>query len=186
MQKILVIGSPGSGKSTFSRALSALTGISLCYLDLLWHLPDRTTVSEEEFDRRLSDVLKGERWIIDGNYLRTLEVRLQSCDTVFLLDYPVEICLAGVRQRIGRKREDMPWVEQSFDPEFRQWILDFPHAQLPGIRTLLLQYAPGRQITVFRSRAECTEWLERFGDRENCRNRKIQEDNIWMKNAMRC
>lgn len=88
MQKIIIIGSPGSGKSTFSRKLRDVTGLPLFYLDMLWHLPDRTNVSREEFDRRLSEILSGEKWIIDGNYQRTLELRLRECDTVFLFDLP--------------------------------------------------------------------------------------------------
>ena len=90
MEKILVIGSPGAGKSTFARKLRDETGISLYYLDLLWHRPDRTNAAREEFDARLAQILEKDRWIIDGNYLRTLETRMRACDTVFLLDYPME------------------------------------------------------------------------------------------------
>ena len=58
MKKVLVIGSPGSGKSTFSRRLRELTGLPLFYLDLLWHKPDKTTYSREEFDRKLGELLE--------------------------------------------------------------------------------------------------------------------------------
>lgn len=120
MKRAIVIGSPGAGKSTFSRRLRDLTGLPLYYLDMLWHRPDRTTVSKEEFDRRLERLLREETWILDGNYQRTLEVRLRACDTVFLLDLPLEVCLSSVEGRVGQAREDMPWVEEEFDPEFRQ------------------------------------------------------------------
>ena len=82
MKKILVIGSPGSGKSTFSRRLREITGLPLFYLDLLWHKPDKTTYSREEFDRKLGELLEREAWILDGNYARTLPLRLAACDTV--------------------------------------------------------------------------------------------------------
>ena len=131
MERILVIGSPGAGKSTFSRRLREETGLPLYYLDMLWHRPDRTTVEMEVFDRELGKILEKDRWIIDGNYIRTLEMRLKACDTVFFLDYPLEVCLEGVRSRIGKPREDMPWVEQEFDGEFRQWIDGF----FPGSET---------------------------------------------------
>lgn len=103
MLKILVIGSPGAGKSTFARKLRNVTGLPLYYLDMLWHNPNRTNISREEFDARLSEIVKMEEWIIDGNYQRTLEMRLRECDTVFLLDYPLEICLLGAESRIGKK-----------------------------------------------------------------------------------
>lgn len=163
MKRILVIGCPGAGKSTFARALRDRTGLPLWYLDQIWHRPDRTNVSREEFDAWLGELIRGPEWIIDGNYLRTLEVRLQTADTVFLLDYPTEVCLEGAQSRIGTRREDLPWVEEEFDPEFRQWIEDFSRDQLPEINRLLEQYRDGREIHRFRSREEAAAWLRDFG-----------------------
>lgn len=159
MLKIIVIGCPGSGKSTFARKLNDVTGIPLYYLDMLWHKPNRTNISQEEFDIRLNDILKKDSWIIDGNYLRTLELRLRECDKVFLMDFPLEICLLGVESRIGIKREDMPWVEIEFDEEFKQWIIDFSKNQLPEIYKLLDKYK-NRDITVFKSRKEADDYLK--------------------------
>lgn len=158
--KILVIGSPGAGKSTFARKLRDMTGLPLYYLDMLWHKPDRTNVSQEAFDERLREILAGDQWIIDGNYNRTLEMRLKECDTVFLLDYPLDVCLAGAKSRIGRSREDMPWIETEFDEEFRQWILDFSKDQLPQIYKLLDKYREEIDITVFKSREEAERCLK--------------------------
>ena len=104
------------------------------------------------------------KWIIDGNYGRTLETRLQSCDTVFLLDLPVAECLAAAESRIGRPREDMPWVETEFDEEFRQWILDFPRKELPAVYELLDRYRNEKEIYRFRSRDDIGNYLEKtFG-----------------------
>ncbi len=161
MEKILVIGSPGAGKSTFARKMRDETGIPLYYLDLLWHRPDRTNVAREEFDTRLAQILEKDRWIIDGNYLRTLKMRMRACDTVFLLDYPMEVCLAGAEERIGKKREDLPWIETEFDEEFRQWILDFPKEQLPVIYEMTEQYRNEKKIIVFRSREEAEDFLNK-------------------------
>lgn len=160
MEKVIVIGCPGAGKSTFARRLREKTGLPLYYLDMLWHKPDRTNVSAEEFDVCLQKILEQENWIVDGNYLRTLEMRLQACDSVFLLNYPLEVCLEGARARIGTVREDMPWQETELDEEFRQWILDFPRDQLPVIRKLLEKYADERNIVIFQSRQEAELYLE--------------------------
>ena len=157
-----IIGSPGAGKSTFARKLREKTGIPLCYLDMLFHKPDKTTVSREEFDARLREVTDREEWIIDGNYRRTLPLRFERCTDVFFFDLPVEECLAGAASRVGQAREDMPWVEAGFDPEFRQYIVDFPKDQLPGIYDLIARYETSRRITIFRSREEADAWLSRL------------------------
>ena len=139
---------PGAGKSTFARRLRDKTGIPLYYLDMLWHKPDKTNITREEFDAGLNGIMKNEAWIIDGNYLRTLEVRLQNFDTVFFLDYPLELCLEGARARTGKERED-----------FRQWILDFLRDQLPEIYELLEKYRDGKEIIVFRTREEADAYM---------------------------
>lgn len=160
MKRIIVIGSPGAGKSTFARKLREKTGLPLYYLDMIFHRPDRTTVTREEFDQRIRDILQTDNWIIDGNYQRTLPLRFEACTDVFFLDFPLDQCLEGAEARIGTAREDMPWVEQEFDPEFRQYILDFPKDQLPRIYELIEQYRDSRQITVFQSRDEVDKWLK--------------------------
>ena len=159
MERAIVIGNSGAGKSTFARALRDITGLPLHYLDRLWHRPDKTTVTREEFDLRLGELLAGERWIIDGNYRRTLEPRLAACDTVFFLDYPLEVCLAGVEARRGTVREDMPWMETEFDEEFKQWIVDFPKKQLPQIYEMLENDRENKMIYIFKSREEADAYL---------------------------
>ena len=160
MLKVIIIGSPGAGKSTFARKLGEITNLPLYYLDMLWHKPDRTNISVEEFDLGLSEILKNDSWIIDGNYQRTLEIRLEECDTVFLLDYPLEVCLLGAKSRIGKKREDLPWIESEFDEEFRQWIMDFSKDQLPQIYELLEKYQKDKNVIIFKSRKEADDYLE--------------------------
>ena len=158
-QKIIVIGSPGAGKSTFVRKLRDLTGLPLFYLDMLWHKPDRTNVSREEFDEKLQEILMQEQWIIDGNYQRTLEMRLKACDTVFFLDFPLDVCLAGAQARIGKAREEMPWIENEFDEEFRQDILEFPKVKLPKIYEMLERYRENKKIVIFKSREEVDAFI---------------------------
>ena len=166
MKRVMVIGCPGAGKSTFSRKLQEKTGLPLYYLDMIWHRPDRANVSREEFDERLGEIIRRDQWILDGNYLRTMKVRLEASDTVFLLDYPLEVCLEGAVSRIGKRREDLPWVETELDPEFRQWILDFQKDQMPEIRRLLEQYGVGREVNVFCSREEGEMYLRQWKAKE--------------------
>lgn len=159
MKKIIIIGCPGAGKSTFARALSAKTGIPLFYLDMIWHKADKTNISREEFDQRLGRIMTGESWIIDGNYQRTMEWRINECDTVFLLDFPKEICLEGAEKRVGKAREDMPWVEETLDEDFKVFIETFHEKVLVKIYHLLNLYKD-KNIIVFKSREDINHYIE--------------------------
>lgn len=160
MKKVLVIGCSGAGKSTFARKLSEKTGLPLYYLDMIWHKADRTTVSTGEFDTALSEIMNHDRWILDGNYLRTLPMRLEKADTVFFFDLPLDVCLSGAIERLGKERVDMPWKDDVLDEEFRQWITDFPETQLPIINLLLETY--GGNVVRFLSRQEADEYISRL------------------------
>ena len=159
MNKAIIIGCPGSGKSTFSRALHEKTKLPLYHLDMLYWNSDRTTVSKEVFRERLQNVLVLDKWIIDGNYGSTIEMRLKECDTVFFLDYPLEVCIDGVRQRKGTVRTDMPWVETEDDEEFLQFIRDFEAQSKPKIIELLSKYTD-KNIVIFKSREDADRYLE--------------------------
>lgn len=159
IKKAIVIGCPGSGKSTFSKKLSKITGLPLYHLDMIWHKEDKTNVSREEFDTSLKNIMARSEWIIDGNYARTLEVRIKECDTVFFLDIPTEICLKNVENRIGTPRDDMPWTEEYFDEEFKKWIIDFPTRELTKIYSLLEHYKYTKNIVIFKSLEEIDAYI---------------------------
>lgn len=159
MNKVIVIGCPGSGKSTFSRALQNLTGLPLYHLDLLYWNSDRTTVSKEVFRERLQNVLMFDNWIIDGNYGSTMEMRMEECDTVFFLDYPLEVCINGVRERKGKTRSDMPWIEKEDDEEFLEFIKNYNTQSRPKVFELLEKYKE-KNIVIFKNREEADDYIK--------------------------
>lgn len=162
MQKVIIIGCPGSGKSTFARALHQITRLPLIHLDLLFWNADGTTVPREVFLRRLDEALQGERWIIDGNYHNTMELRLTACDTVIFLDYPVEICLTGAIERRGKPRPDLPWIEPvgtQDEAEFLDYIRNYETERRPKVIELMEQH-PEKHLIRFTSRAQADTFLQ--------------------------
>lgn len=159
MKKVIIIGCPGSGKTTFAEKLNKCTGIQLFYLDAIWHKPDRTHISRDEYDEILEEIFKLGEWIIDGNYSRTIEKRIEKCDTVFLFDLPTDVCLQGATERLGKARYDVPWVDTELDPNFKKEIEDFPNSVLSAIYELLEKYHE-KNIIIFKSREEADEYLE--------------------------
>ena len=161
--KIIVIGCPGSGKSTFSQRLNDVLNIPLFHLDMLYHNPDCTHISKEELEEKLKKIFKeNHEWIIDGNYQRTLEMRMKECDTIFLLDYPIEVCLAGAESRVGKKRDDLPWVEEKLDDEFKQVILNFSKEKLLQIYDLIEKYKVDKKVVIFKSRETANKYLSKL------------------------
>ena len=159
MKKIIVIGCPGSGKTTFAKRLGEATRISIYHLDAIWHKPDKTHIPREEFDLKQEEIFATEAWIIDGNYRRTVETRVNACDTVILFDLPTEVCIEGAIARIGKVRSDMPWIENELDPEFRSEIERFSGKVLPEIYEILERYKNDKKIIIFKSRDEADEFL---------------------------
>ena len=158
MKRVIVIGCPDAGKSTFARKLAAKTGLPLHYLDMIWHRSARTVIGRAEFDRQLDKLVKEEKWIIDGNYARSLPIRLAHCDTVFFFDLPLEVCIEGAKSRLGQERIDMPWTEDKLDPEFLQWIIDFPRDVAPEIERHLKNF--DKTIIRFHTREGSDEFID--------------------------
>ena len=159
--RILILGCPGSGKSTFARALAARTGLPLVHLDTVWWRADGTHISREAFDRALDGLLRGEQWILDGDYSRTYEVRLRAADTVVFLDYPEDVCMDGIRRRVGEARPDMPWKESTLDPELVAMVKNFATDNRPVLLSLFRKY-PEKQVIIFTSRDEADRWLSQI------------------------
>lgn len=160
MKRVMVIGPSGAGKSVFSRKLRDKTGLPVYHLDNIWWKEDKTHITKEEFDEKLAELVAKDEWIIDGDYSRTYELRVKAADTVFFLDYPLEVCLAGAEGRIGIKREDIPWVEEKFDPDFKEWIIDWRKNKMPLITALFEKYKDEKSIIIFKSRSEADDFLD--------------------------
>lgn len=130
MQKVLIIGCGGAGKSTLARKMGEKTGLPVVHLDkLFWH-PGWVESKKDEIDEKIYFELEKTQWIMDGNYNRTLAERMRHCDTIIYLDFSRFACLMGVLKRVittyGTVRPDMgEGCPERFDWEFLQWVWNY-------------------------------------------------------------
>lgn len=140
MKQIIIIGCPGSGKTYFAKQLSEILQIELFHMDNIYWKKDKTHISRGELISAVDRIISQSEWILDGNYISTIEQRIKGADTIFLFDYITKDCLEGVKSRIGVKRDDIPWIETKLDPDFEKWIVDFRKDTLPEIEKVLERY----------------------------------------------
>ena len=161
MRRIIVIGCCGAGKSTLARELGTRLALPVHHLDRLFWLPDWQECDHEEFVRDQKRILEGPAWIIDGNYGSTMRLRLNACDTVLYLDFPLRTCLWGVLKRIySRKpRPDMAdGCAERFDWEFLRYVIGFRRHHRPHTEKLLRTAYSGT-VHRFRSRRDLRKFL---------------------------
>ncbi len=159
MNKIIIIGCPGSGKSYFSKELAKKTNFPLYHLDLLYWNKDKTIIEKSIFLERVRSIFKNDNWIIDGNYQSSMEERIIECDTIFFLDYDLDVCLKGISERFGKPRSDLPWIEEEYDEEFINYIKNFQVLKRPEILILLEKYQD-KKIYIFKDRIDSVNFLE--------------------------
>jgi adenylate kinase family enzyme len=166
MKKILVIGSGGAGKSTFSVRLGKLLNIEVIHLDVLYWCPGWVETPKPEWREKVGELVKRETWIIDGNYSGTFDIRFAACDTVIFLDVARPVCLWRVLKRLllyrTKGRPDMAaGCRERFDLKFMMWIVSYPRRTRPKVLQRLAESAQSKQIIHLRTQLEVEGFLER-------------------------
>lgn len=165
MERVMIIGCGGSGKSTLARILGEKTGLPVVHLDQIWWAPGNWQhMDREEFDTILKAEVEKPRWILDGNFNRTLEMRLENCDTVIYLDYNRMVCLVSWLKRVishwGKARPDMAQgCAEWFDPEMAGWIWSFNRKNRKRYHELLSRQT-GKTIHIFKNRRQLRKYLK--------------------------
>lgn len=164
MKKIIVIGSGGAGKSTFSRRLGDVLGIPVLHLDQLYWRPNWDKMPKPEWEATVAALVQGSSWIMDGNFGGTRELRMRTADTIIFLDIPRRVCLYRVIKRAikyhGKNRPDMAeGCNEKLDLGFLLWVWNYPGRA----RTKILERSkefPDKNFVNLRSSAEIDLFLE--------------------------
>lgn len=163
MQKILIIGSGGTGKSTLARQLGKILNLPVFHLDRYFWRPNWVQTPHEEWIQQIQQLIEQESWIMDGNYSSTLPQRLQYADTVIFLDFSTIVAMYRVlkRQVVHRKRKRTDITdgcEERLDLTFLKWVWNFRKTRRPKILTLLEENPQINSIHLT-SPKKLTHWL---------------------------
>lgn len=163
-------GLAGSGKSTFSLALAARTGLPVIHLDLQFWNPGWVAPSETEWREKQRRVLACDAWIADGNYHETLDLRLERADTIVVLNMPWPLCagralLRGVRKSAGEMPqgcEDSAWrrLRDEWRIAARTWRKR--RSEPEREREIISAHGQHAALHVLRSKRAASEFLDRL------------------------
>ncbi|MGH7177705.1 MAG: AAA family ATPase [Tepidisphaeraceae bacterium] len=173
MNRVLVLGPCGAGKSMFAARLGAITRLPVIHLDAEYFRPGWIEPTRDQFARKTLSLIAPDRWIIDGNYGATLELRLEAADTIIYLDLPRWLCIARVVKRVfanaGRVRVDMAQgCPERWDWEFMEYVWNFHSESRPRALRRLARFAAGRRVLFLRTRAQVEDFLSHASREFSC------------------
>ena len=166
MHRILIIGSSGAGKSRLATRIGARLGLPVIHLDAEYWQPGWTAPPDDAWRVTVAELVARERWVMDGNFSGTFDLRMPRADMIVWLDPPTWVCLFRAMKRAvthwGRTRADMaPDCPEKFDLEFFLWIWNFRRTHLEKNRDAIRAYAPDVPLEMLRSNRDVAAFLER-------------------------
>ncbi len=171
MERVMIIGPGGAGKSTLARALGAKLGLPVIHLDVEHWLPGWAEPDDDAWRKRVAELAAADRWILDGNFGGTLGIRLARADTVVFMDFNRYRCLWGALKRLAKyhgtdNRPDLAkGCPEGWDWDFYRWIWNYPKRHRPATLALLAG-ARGKRIVTLRNDRETRAFLASIHARE--------------------
>ena len=164
VNRIIVIGSAGSGKSTLSQKLGKVLSLPVVHLDRHYWRPNWLATPNEEWDEFLVEAASRDQWIMDGNYTRTLSIRLQAANAVVFMDMPRLLCIYRIiKRRIqyhGKTRPDLnEECPEKIDWAFFSWVWNFKKRSRPRIVDMLEQVKGNKEVVTLRTRKEVKAFI---------------------------
>ncbi|MEP6977469.1 MAG: AAA family ATPase [Thermoleophilia bacterium] len=165
MQRIAIIGAPGAGKSTLARELARRLNLPIVHLDVLFWQPGWVEPDRDDWEALNRQLVQGERWIMDGNYGGTMEIRLAAADTIVFLDPPRLLCIWRVirRRRAGPRPDLAPYLDERVGARdfltFLVYVWRYRPTRGPVVEERIRRHAEGKQVHVLRSRRDVHQFL---------------------------
>jgi|GEM_PF-254653 len=163
--RILVIGSPGSGKSTLSKEIAKIFSIPILHLDKMYHIDNKRQISKEELRNKIANFIEeNTNWIIDGNYGSSMKYRSQYADWIIFMDIKTRVCLRNIRRRQKNakhiKRSDMAsgFIEDKLDMDFIEYVKSFRKNHYQNIHEVISEF--NGKVTVIKNYREKDQFLE--------------------------
>jgi adenylate kinase family enzyme len=168
VKRVAVVGSGGAGKSVFSRQLAERTGLPVIHLDVEFWSAGWVPMGEAAWQARVRELVAADRWIMDGNYGGTMEIRFARADTVIFLDLPRVVCVASAMWRSLRyRRATRPDMAEGnherLDAAFLKWIWNYPRTRRPGIIRQLESLPPPVNVVRLQSRGAMRAYVASHG-----------------------
>jgi adenylate kinase family enzyme len=161
MLRVAVLGAGGAGKTVLANRLGELLGIEVVHLDALRYDQYWQTVPEDRFAAAQRAVVAGTSWIVDGNSLATMAIRVAAADTIILLDPPPLVCLCGIRQRRWRYRggQHPDGVYDRITLPFLRYTTSFRRDHRPRVLACIAEHSPHAVLYHLTSRRQANRLL---------------------------
>lgn len=168
--RISIVGGSGSGKSTLCSILSKELNLPSIHLDGINFDSNWVEIDKLKRDRIIADKTLEDKWIIDGNYTRTLKNRLERADLIIWLDYSTFALLRGVLKRIlkgiNKERPEIPGCKERLDFTFIKYVITYNKKKRYIIEDNLSNISK-EKVLVFKNQKDLNNWLKDFTHNEN-------------------
>ena len=163
MKKVAIVGCGGSGKSHVARALGDVLDAPVTHLDAAFYDDEWNALPMDKFAELQRELVAGPRWVIDGNYNSTLQIRLESCDTVVLMDVSTISALYGIfsrqlRHGAGHKGNG---VHNRIHWGVIKYVATYRRRMRPRVMAKIDEFASGRaDVVLLTNRRQTRRWLQ--------------------------
>ena len=168
--RISIVGGSGSGKSTLCNILSKELGLPAIHLDAINYEPNWVEIDKTELDNMILSKAQDDKWVIDGNYNKTLKERFDKADLIIWLDYSTLKQLHGILKRYfttrNSERPEIPGCKERLEPEFIKYVLTYNKKKRPVILDYLKD-VPKEKVLIFKHQKDLNDWLKDFTNNPN-------------------